>query len=105
MRKATVHWNISENQVIFCGHANHKQCYEVRKSSIFCLIASLLVAEGPSSSKISARSANKWSCDSCGRHAVPGLYYVMYWLVYYFILWPSMNVKKPLKLARFKWLI
>ena len=28
-----VRWNICENQVVFCGHANHKYCYEAKKGS------------------------------------------------------------------------
>ena len=49
---------ISENQTIFCEHGNHKQCYKAKE---FNVSFDSVVAEGPISSKISARSANKWS--------------------------------------------
>ena len=40
-------------------------------------MAQSLVAEDPSSSKITARSANKWSSNGRGRHTISALYYVM----------------------------
>ena len=57
-----------------------------------------LVTEGPSSSKISARSANKWSSNGHGRHIIPALYFVMVPSIGLFtttiiMLWPS-NGKK-----------
>ena len=61
-------------------------------------MAQLLVAEDLSSSKISARFANKWSSYGRGRHAIPGLYYVMVAFIGLFstiiiVPWPS-NSKK-----------
>ena len=61
-------------------------------------MAQSLVAEGPSGSKISASSANKWSSNGRGRHAITGLYYVIVPSIGLFsaiiiILWPS-NGKK-----------
>ena len=80
MRKVMVHWNISENRAILCRHANHKQCCEAKKNSKFRLVAlkrfygTIIGGRG---SKFSARSANKWSSNGRGRHAITGLYYVM----------------------------
>ena len=36
-----------------------------------------LEVDSPSSSHISAQFVNKWCCNSCGNHAIPGLYYMM----------------------------
>ena len=73
--------NISENQAIFCGRANYKQYYEVKTSSIFCLVelkrlyGTIIDGRGPSGSKISARPTNKWSCKGRQGHTIPALYY------------------------------
>ena len=85
VEKMMVKWNISENQVIFCGHPNHKQCYKAKKSSMLCSIAlkqfygTIIGNRGlmASSLKISARPANKWSNNGHERHAILGLYYMM----------------------------
>ena len=79
MQKATVCCNISNNRAMFCGHANHKQCYKVKKNSM----AQSLVAEGPSSSKMSTRSATNGATTAMEDTPFQG-YTGFFWLLHYY---------------------
>ena len=91
-----MHCNISENQMIFCGHANYKY-YKAKTSSIFCLVKLKRVykmVDGPSSSEVCTRPTNKWNCKGHGSHTILALYYAIVASAGLFtMLWPS-NGKK-----------